>query len=240
MHLAILMTNTDESAFAQRHPKDGKKFTTLIQNVRPDWKTTSYCVKDNEFPNNISQYDGVMITGSPASVFDDDPWVAVMMGLIKVIASLDMPLFGACFGHQAIALALGGQVETNPDGWVFGVTEMDVTRHEQWTNELGQTLTQYASHIEQVTRLPAGAKVLLSSTVCPIAGFAIGLNIYTTQNHPEMDKDFISVLIDELEPKVGVEVAQIARASLAVHVDTAVYAETIARFFELAQNPETE
>ena len=41
--------------------------------------------------------------------------------------ALRVPLFGACFGHQAIALALGGSVEANPGGWVFGTTATEVT-----------------------------------------------------------------------------------------------------------------
>ncbi len=36
MHLAPLMTNTDDSAFAQAYPKDGEKFTGLVHLVRPE------------------------------------------------------------------------------------------------------------------------------------------------------------------------------------------------------------
>jgi hypothetical protein len=61
MRLALLMTNTDESTFAQRHPKDGEKFAKLIKSVRPSWQVTSYAVKDGGFPQDIKAYDGVMI-----------------------------------------------------------------------------------------------------------------------------------------------------------------------------------
>ena len=49
MKIAILMTNTDESDFAQRHPKDGEKFTDFIQLVRPKWETVVFSVKDGNF-----------------------------------------------------------------------------------------------------------------------------------------------------------------------------------------------
>ena len=58
MHLAVLMTNTDESDFAQRHPKDGEKFKALIQSVRPDWTVSSFHVKDGVFPDDILAFDG--------------------------------------------------------------------------------------------------------------------------------------------------------------------------------------
>lgn len=116
MHIAILMANTDESEFAQRHPKDGKKFARLIGPLRPDWRFTTIAVKDGEFPADLSGYDGFIITGSPASVHDEEPWVHRLMQVIRDIRAADLPLFGACFGHQAIAKALGGRVGKNPGG----------------------------------------------------------------------------------------------------------------------------
>jgi hypothetical protein len=44
MQIALLMTNTDESDFAQARPKDGEKFATMIQSVRPNWRVTVYAV----------------------------------------------------------------------------------------------------------------------------------------------------------------------------------------------------
>lgn len=36
MRIAILMANTDESSFADQHPKDGEKWTALLAHQRPD------------------------------------------------------------------------------------------------------------------------------------------------------------------------------------------------------------
>ena len=44
-------------------------------------------------------------------------------------------------------------------------------------------------HKEAVTRLPAGAVRLASSTACPVQAFRIGSNVYATQFHPELDVD---------------------------------------------------
>lgn len=35
MHLAVLVTNTDSSAFAQVRPKYAEKFARMIRSVRP-------------------------------------------------------------------------------------------------------------------------------------------------------------------------------------------------------------
>ena len=232
MHLAVLMTNTDESDFAQGHPKDGEKFTQLIDLVRPTWQVTSFAVKDGVFPSDISDFDGVIITGSPASVHDKDSWVGNLLQLIRIAYAKNIPQFGACFGHQAIAMALDGNVEPNDDGWVFGLTESKITTKAEWMQGLPDTLLQYGAHIEQVTKLPIGAEVLSSSATCGITGFRIADTVYTTQNHPEMTPGFIAALVAEYAPKLPAGVGKTAQASLTRRADTLPYAESIARFFE--------
>ena len=116
MHIAVLMANTDDSAFAQTHPDDGAKFRALLQSCRPDWWVTVFSVKDGEFPPEGARFEGWLITGSPASVNGDEAWIGRLMGLIRRLVAEDQPLFGACFGHQAIAKALGGPGGRKPRG----------------------------------------------------------------------------------------------------------------------------
>lgn len=232
MHLAILMTNTDESDFAQVHPKDGEKFTSLIQMVRPGWTTEVFSVKDGVFPDDMTRFDGAMITGSPSSVRNNAPWVAQLLALIRDLSAAHKPVFGACFGHQAIALALGGNIGANPDGLVHGLTHNQMITRPDWAIDLPDVVRLHASHNEQVTALPTGAVALSMSEGCDISGFAVGNHIYTTQHHPEMTADFIAALTDEMADSMGTEKASKARATLAEPSDMAIFAETVARFFE--------
>ena len=114
------MTNTDESAFAQAWPRDGDKFVALIEALRPTWGFSIFAVKDGVFPADLVAFDGFIIMGGPAWVHDDAPWIAVLLAQIRQISALGIPMFGACFGHQAIAMASGGTVGPNPGGWVLG------------------------------------------------------------------------------------------------------------------------
>lgn len=169
MHLATLMTNTDESPFAQARPRDGAKFTEMVQGARPDWTTEVFAVKDGVFPDDLSRFDGAIITGSPASVRGDAPWIARLLDLIREMHGRRLPMFGACFGHQAIALALGGQVGPNPGGWVHGLIRNDLLARPAWTKDLPDPLLLYASHTEQATALPEGATPLARSRASPSA-----------------------------------------------------------------------
>lgn len=226
MHIALLMTNTDESEFAQARPKDGEKFTTMIRSVRPDWQVTVFPVKDGVFPPEGARLDGWLIGGSPASVHDADPWVGQLFALIRRLVDEAQPIFGACFGHQAIAMALGGHVAKNPGGWVFGLVETTVE---------GVPMKLYGSHMEQVVDLPPGAVVLGGTADCPVGSFAIPGRVMTTQYHPEMSHDFITDLVEEYADDLPAEVVTRARESLTKAADSTAIAERIARFFEGAR-----
>ncbi|WP_372615034.1 type 1 glutamine amidotransferase [Aquicoccus sp.] len=227
MRIAILMTNTDESDFAHRWPRDGEKFPAMMRRVRPGWAFVVCPVKDGVFPETLEGIDGVMITGSPASVNSGAEWVARLEALVREIVAAGIPLFGACFGHQVIATALGGRVGPNPDGWVFGQVEAEFTD--------GRKMPIYSSHSEQVLRLPEGAEVIATGPGCPVAGFVIGDGVMTTQYHPEMEPDFVAALIEELAEELGPEITARARASLGTPPDMAGTAEWIARFLEKKQ-----
>ncbi len=229
MLIAILMTNTDESEFAQRHPKDGDKFETLLRELRPLWQFEVFSVKDGRFPGDTGRFDGVLITGSPASVRDGEPWIAQLEDLIRELHALKVPMFGACFGHQAIATALGGKVDCNPGGWELGTVETEFIDGRQ-----KRPLNLYAAHKEQVILAPTGAAVTATAAGCPIAGFAIGDHIATTQYHPEMTPEFIAALLDELERELDPKVIAAAKASLETRADRNEITELMVQFFETA------
>jgi len=150
MHLAILMTNTDETPFADRHPRDGEKFQVLLQEARSDWSFEVFSVKDGIFPNDINLFDGVIVTGSPASVRDAEDWVSDLLHLLRDIIAMKKPMFGACFGHQAIATALGGTVVASTDGckiagFAIGDHVLTTQYHPEMTDEFIAALLEEMS-----------------------------------------------------------------------------------------------
>ncbi len=219
------MTNTDVSDFAEAHPKDGEKFATFFSRARPEWEYDVFSVKDGVFPESIEAYDAAAITGSPASVHDGETWIAQLEGLIREMHVAQMPMFGACFGHQVIATALGGAVGPNPKGWVFGAVTTKFLPEDRDVN-------LFAAHKEQVVGLPEGARVVARTQDCPIAGYRIAEHILTTQYHPEMTPAFFAALVEELRGELGDAICDKAESTLGLNVDMESLARWAAAFFE--------
>ena len=234
MHIAVLVTNTDQSAFAAHHPRDAEKFKVLLKAVRPDWQVTTFEVTENDFPASLAGFDGLLIGGSPASVNDENHWIERLSDLIQSAFAAGIPMMGVCFGHQAIAQALGGKVGPNPGPFILGTTEITFTVRAPWMPADAGSITLASAHGEQVIALPDGAEVLGESPSCPIAAYRIGTQVFATQHHPEMTSDFLAALVEEFAPEFTPDVGERARASLAKPSEGPRFAEWIAGFFEQA------
>lgn len=230
--IGILMTTVDPSDFAKRHLDDGQKFRKLLGPLRPDWVFEVFAVRDDRFPAAPRDFDGFLITGSPASVQDGYPWIPRLKALVRDLAGHRVPLVGICFGHQLIAEALGGAVSRNPGGWSLGMETTGFWDHRPWMVPPVQQMQLYSAHSEQVTALPKGAVVLGGNAACPIGAFAIGDHIFTTEYHPEMYADFMAGLAEELAGKLPPEVIERARDQAGLATDGTVFGEWIVRFFE--------
>jgi GMP synthase-like glutamine amidotransferase len=238
LRLAVLLTNDDTSPFAAHFPNDGQKVVQLMQPLRPDWTYEVVPVKDGVLPENPEAFDGYVITGSPASVNDDRlPWVGQLLAFIRAVHALQQPLIGLCFGHQAVARALGGQVVRHAAGWGLGTapTQWQVAR--PWMQPPQSTTTLMAAHNEQVTRMPEGAECLGGSDFCPIGSMQMGQHIWTTQFHPEMPRVFMQALLAHLADKLDADTLARAHASLAKPADVPLFGQWMVQFFEHARNP---
>lgn len=196
MKIAILLTSNDTSEFTLRFPNDGDKFISLLAPLRPAWDFHVIPVMDNVFPGLIDHYDGYLITGSPASVNDPDPWIETLLNFIRKLDEYKVPTVGCCFGHQAIAKALGGKVDKNPTGWELGRSKTDFNPIDGWNPVNTDSIGLYSAHCEQVLKLPPVADILGTCKTCTYASFKIRNHFFTTQYHPELSYDFMDQLLD--------------------------------------------
>ncbi len=233
MRIAILLADNDDTILSRNHPDDGEKFRRLMAMHRPHWTYETVAVRDNVFPDAVDDFQGYVITGSPASVNDDDVWIDRLMAFIRALDDRKKPTVGACFGHQAIAKALGGRVGPNPDGWGLGIAPTRFVRHLRWMDPAHVDLELYAAHKEQVVELPEGAMVLGSSPIASVGAFAIDQHIFTTQHHPEITPDYMADLMHVVGDHVDPTTHAKAYDTLAGRDEGDKFAGWMVRFFEM-------
>ncbi|MEX0853475.1 MAG: glutamine-hydrolyzing GMP synthase [Bauldia sp.] len=126
----------------------------------------------------------IILSGGPASVLDRDAPLPPM-----AVYQAGVPLLGICYGEQAMALQLGGQVEAE-HAREFGRAVVEVTRPSALHDgvwQVGERHQVWMSHGDRVTRLPGGFKVVGTSEGAPFAMIADEQRrFYALQFHPEV------------------------------------------------------
>ena len=223
MKLAILETGRPPGDLSSRF---GAYPAMLARMLGPEFDFEVYDVQAGQLPALDAGHDAYLITGSPAGVYDPLPWIADLRNFIR--SASDRKMVGICFGHQAMAEALGGRVEKSDKGWGIGLHRYAVQRAEAWMDDAGEIAVP-VSHQDQVTVQPPNTRILASSEFTPFAALAwTDRPAISFQFHPEFEPDYAKALIDvrrnRLEDPDGA-IASLERAN-----DNARVAEWIGRF----------
>ena len=122
----------------------------------------------------------IILSGGPASVYAEDA-----PKIDPKVLELGLPILGFCYGHQTIAVELGGTVGHTEKG-EYGPAELHVAQGALFEGT-PESQTVWMSHRDAVTEVPAGFTVTASTDVCPVAAMeCTERKIYTTQFHPEV------------------------------------------------------
>ena len=124
---------------------------------------------------------GFILSGGPASVYDSGAPLP-----LPYIYESHLPIMGICYGTQAIAYHLGGQV-TRGVKREYGHTILHISAEDcPLFASLPLSLPVWMSHGDQITEMPPGFKVLAYTENSPFAVIGNDSGIYGLQFHPEV------------------------------------------------------
>jgi GMP synthase-like glutamine amidotransferase len=198
-----------------------------------DW--VNFPIQKGELPGLDENYDGYLCCGSANSVYDEEPWINPLIKFVQKVEQKNSPMVGICFGHQLIAQAFGGRVEKANQGWGLGHRSgIILTSDRSWMNPPKKSIDLLYSHQDQVTKLPKGAKLLLKTEHCPLAGFEIGNRFLTFQGHPEFEPEYLLALMESRREPIGSHLVDQAKINLIKTNDNQLVTGWISHFFKNA------
>ena len=161
----------------------GSQTTQLIgRRVR---ETGTFCeiLPYNQFPEGNPDVIGVILSGSPLSVYAPDSFHPDLSGIVG-----RYPVLGICYGAQLLSQTYGGRVES------VGTREYGRAMLEQIDSEcplfkgIDAPTQVWMSHGDSITAIPEGYCLTASTGSVHFAAFENrGLRVWGVQFHPEVE-----------------------------------------------------
>ena len=238
LRICILETDVLRPEFVDQYQGYGQMFKRLFTQQPIAAQFTVFNVLQGEYPADDETYDAYLVTGSKADSFGTDPWIETLKRYLLTRYERGDKLLGVCFGHQLLALLLGGKSERASQGWGVGTHQYRLAAKAPWMSPAVEDLTLLISHQDQVTALPENATVIASSDFCPFAAYHINDQVLCFQGHPEFIHDYSRALLDLRQDALGADVYGSGIASLAKDHHGQTVAEWMMRF--VAHKPEKQ
>jgi len=235
--LTIIETGRPPEKIVGDWPLYPAMFETLLAPHMPDWSCDAVALSEGEALPDPAGLDAILITGSPAGVYEDTPWMTPLMNFIRQAANAETPQVGICFGHQAIAHALGANVTKSDKGWGIGRHVYDIAAPQTWMGATPPpTFSLGVSHQDQVQSLPPDAALIGGNEFCPFAALAYPrAKAISFQGHPEYSPGFSCALYGVRKgTRLSVEMVDEAERSLELVVDNDLVGQWIAAFLREA------
>ena len=195
----------DLIAAAEGRDYDGM-YVDFLRRGNPDLDVRVYDAVGGELPDSPDECDAWIITGSKHDAYADESWIVNLRTFIGDLHQHRARTVGICFGHQAVAHALGG--EAGPAGvWKAGPQDLKVEPNP-WFD--GADVRLNAMHRDVVHRLPHDAVDIGVGTTADHPAYLVGDNILCFQDHPEFDRRYTSALVSARRDRLGDELTDVA------------------------------
>ncbi|KAG1733884.1 class I glutamine amidotransferase-like protein [Suillus paluster] len=242
--IALLVCDVPADAIRERHGDYTRIFGTLLEvSLKPINETRSadsqatfklepFDVRAQVYPKDVDEYDAILITGSVSTAHEyEQPgreWIKKLIEYVRVVATEKpwIKIFGICFGHQIVALAMGGTCVRN--------MRFEVSATKLQLTELGKRVYGVESGIlnihlmnrDHVPNEPPSFHILSSSNQSPNHGMVLfsdsefsedappsnfsltDIHILTSQGHPEFTESIMHLLLRIRRELLGPELVR--------------------------------
>jgi len=156
------------------------QFAHLIHRAVRDLGTRCELVRNTLSVKEIlaREPNGLILSGGPT--------MERIGNCTQYVKELTLPILGICLGHQLIAAAFGGSVRKGTFGGYASVT-VEICDQDDILAGIGPRINTWASHADEVSRLPDRFTKLARSEICEVEAMRhVDQPIYGVQWHPEV------------------------------------------------------
>lgn len=188
-YLLLQVRNDDDPMVAQ----EIRCFARALHTV-PEKISTISMLKAAPTLSQLQSIDVVLLGGSGHySATGEAPWLDRTLDALRQLHAAAKPTFASCWGFQAFARALGGEVVHDLSRAELGTHAVRITdagRADPIFGPFGGSLFGQMGHEDRVGRLPPDTTRLASTALVENQAYRFdGMPIYCTQFHPELNRD---------------------------------------------------
>lgn len=159
----------------------GSQTTQLIARRIRELNTFCEIVPFNKFPFEDKTVKGVILSGSPFSVNDEDAFKTDLSDIRG-----RYPLLGICYGAQLLAQAEGAKV-LKTDSREYGRVKLEIVAEDSLFRGISTLSTAWMSHGDSITNLPQQLQLLASTEDVEVGAYRIKEeSTWGVQFHPEV------------------------------------------------------
>ncbi|OKY78562.1 MAG: GMP synthase - Glutamine amidotransferase domain [Candidatus Methanohalarchaeum thermophilum] len=157
---------------------------------------------ENDLIDNETSVEDIRNVDPSGLILSGGPDINRIGKTKKYIKKIKKPILGICLGHQVIAKEFDGKIGSGKSGG-YAEVKTEIISEDELFKGLGQEISVWASHADEVKEAPEDFEILARSKVCEIEAMKHSKKpIFGIQGHPEVShtpkgkeilKNFISV-----------------------------------------------
>lgn len=160
----------------------GSQYTQLI--ARKIRELNIYCEIQpyNKMPENNENIKGIILSGSPFSVREDNAPIPKILNIKG-----KFPLLGICYGAQYLAHAFGGLVEKSSKREYGRANLQNIDKNSKLFANIPEDTQVWMSHADTIMKLPDNFKIIANTNNIKVAAYeATNEPTWGLQFHPEV------------------------------------------------------
>ncbi len=160
----------------------GSQYTQLIARRVRELNVFCEIYPYNKVPELKPEIKGIILSGSPCSVHDDE---APEIDLSNIKGKI--PLLGICFGAQYLSHTNGGLVERSNTREYGRAHLVKIHQEHQLFRGIAENSQVWMSHGDTIKSLPEGAEIIASTEDVAVGAYSFpNENTFGIQFHPEV------------------------------------------------------